>query len=321
MSESSDKLLLSICIPVYNRAELLRETLEAVAGEKAFADGLVEIVISNNASTDHTPQVAMEFQQKYPDRVYYSELTEAIDTHFNFQNALSFGHGKFIKLQTDHSRFRAGDLDKFLEAIREYGDRVSFIVPRNFRGRDDRSQWLDNPDELLSYCSFYITSIDLLCVRREDYLKLENPFRAWETAFPQVDILLRLASQRPGICISNIFFEGRVLYNHLRNEAKLFARNYIGLLLEFQKNGLLTRKNVQREKRLVLFGHTLRYHFDFLHELNSCEKIQPFWEHTVHYRKDWFLYAAYPCIALWFMATVAIPVYPLLKKLKRMLKK
>jgi len=48
--------LLSICIPTYNRAEYLEEAIYNIVTDDAFCDK-VEIIISDNASTDNTKQV------------------------------------------------------------------------------------------------------------------------------------------------------------------------------------------------------------------------------------------------------------------------
>ena len=46
--------LVSICIPTYNRSEYLRLSLERYIREPEFLSGCVEIVISDNTSTDDT---------------------------------------------------------------------------------------------------------------------------------------------------------------------------------------------------------------------------------------------------------------------------
>ena len=46
--------LLSICIPTYNHAELLDRALARLTSLPAFASGDVEVVLSDNASTDGT---------------------------------------------------------------------------------------------------------------------------------------------------------------------------------------------------------------------------------------------------------------------------
>ena len=41
--------LVSICIPTYNRAECLKETIESIICQPEFLEGKVEIVVSDNA--------------------------------------------------------------------------------------------------------------------------------------------------------------------------------------------------------------------------------------------------------------------------------
>ena len=42
---------LSICIPTFNRVDLLQKTLESVVRENSFREGKVEVVVSDNVST------------------------------------------------------------------------------------------------------------------------------------------------------------------------------------------------------------------------------------------------------------------------------
>ena len=63
--------LLSICIPTYNRAEILRRTLAKITSDKDF-DEDIEIVISDNASTDNTQKVCQEFCASYKNIHYFT---------------------------------------------------------------------------------------------------------------------------------------------------------------------------------------------------------------------------------------------------------
>lgn len=53
--------LLTIAIPTYNRAEKLEVLLEQLTADTAYDPTRVEIVVSDNASTDHTAQVVARF--------------------------------------------------------------------------------------------------------------------------------------------------------------------------------------------------------------------------------------------------------------------
>jgi len=55
----SDTPLVSVVIATRNRADLLAQTLDALAGQRWPRDRF-EIVVADNASVDHTPRVVSE---------------------------------------------------------------------------------------------------------------------------------------------------------------------------------------------------------------------------------------------------------------------
>jgi glycosyltransferase involved in cell wall biosynthesis len=58
-------LLLSIAIPTFNGSKYIREALDSIVSQSDALDEDLEVVISDNASTDDTPEIIMEFQSKY----------------------------------------------------------------------------------------------------------------------------------------------------------------------------------------------------------------------------------------------------------------
>lgn len=72
MARSTDNLDISVLITTYNRAEILRRTLDNMTGLER--DGLsVEFVVVDNNSTDHTKEVIESFNNRLPIR-YLFEL-------------------------------------------------------------------------------------------------------------------------------------------------------------------------------------------------------------------------------------------------------
>ena len=59
---------LSICIPTYNRALLLKECVESFLPEAVKYD--IPIFISDNASSDNTKDVVEKLREVYPDIIY-----------------------------------------------------------------------------------------------------------------------------------------------------------------------------------------------------------------------------------------------------------
>ena len=93
--------LLSICIPTYNRASLLRVTLENLYGQlndQGFLN-CVEIVVSDNASTDNTSAVVDGFRDRL--NISYSKNKENLGYEVNFSRALSLSSGRFYTYLAD----------------------------------------------------------------------------------------------------------------------------------------------------------------------------------------------------------------------------
>ena len=99
--------LLSICIPTYNRAEILKRTLTKIVNDVDFDDS-VEIVISDNASTDNTQQICQKFCESYSNIFYYRNKKNINDA--NFFHVLSKATGLYVKLNNDTISFRSGAL-------------------------------------------------------------------------------------------------------------------------------------------------------------------------------------------------------------------
>jgi glycosyltransferase involved in cell wall biosynthesis len=67
----TDKIYLSVVIPVYNDPDGLKDTLDSLIDQKNPPQ--YEVIVVDNNSTDKTPRVIEEFEREYPDIVYGSE--------------------------------------------------------------------------------------------------------------------------------------------------------------------------------------------------------------------------------------------------------
>lgn len=85
---------LSVCIPTYNRAGFLRECLSSI--DPTELEGLVEIVVSDNASTDNTLAVLEEFQATHP--LHYVVQSENLGPDRNFDAVVAAASGEYCWL-------------------------------------------------------------------------------------------------------------------------------------------------------------------------------------------------------------------------------
>ncbi len=115
-------LMLSLCVPTYNRAAFLRETLERMACQISEADSAcVEIVVSDNASTDDTPLVLSKMQAAYPEvtvRVLRQPSNQGPDA--NIYAVIKAALGEFVYVLSDDDVLLPGAVAKLLELMRVY---------------------------------------------------------------------------------------------------------------------------------------------------------------------------------------------------------
>lgn len=310
--------VLSICIPTWNRAEILRKSLEALTAESCFRSGKVEIVVSDNASSDATPEVCREFATRFPEKFVGCRLEKGIDAHFNFQNALSLGRGEFLKLQTDYVYFRPGDLDRYAAFLEEHRREARLFLPGE-ENPDGKSLFISGIDEAVGRLSFDITSINALCLSRELYDSLEDPFREWRRFFPQLDILFRLLARGERGMLLPHFSTVRQETRNIRNHAQTFAC-YLDLLSERVAAGELKEGTFRKEKKRLLFKYLIPYHFDFFHQYNVSRKPLPFLPYAGHFKREWYFLPALVYIGfMWFCSNV-IPIHQLLGRIRRALR-
>ena len=106
---------LSICIPTYNRAEILKANLDILLPQ---CQGLpVEICISNNASTDHTA----ELLSAYPGVLVQTRQSN-IGIDRNILAALRMAEGRYVLPIGDDETLPPGAIDCILESLREAPD-------------------------------------------------------------------------------------------------------------------------------------------------------------------------------------------------------
>jgi glycosyltransferase involved in cell wall biosynthesis len=95
-------ILLSICIPTYNRSKFLKTCLEGFVGQ-ILEDGLtgsVEIVISDNCSPDDTGDTVSAFKRQFHN-ITYSRNEQNLGVDRNVAKAISLARGEYIWFFSD----------------------------------------------------------------------------------------------------------------------------------------------------------------------------------------------------------------------------
>jgi glycosyltransferase involved in cell wall biosynthesis len=114
--------LVSVCIPVYNGADHLRETLESVLTQTLEE---IEVVVVDNASTDATPEILGEFSD-HRLRVIRNQAT--VSVYENWTLAVSATSGKYVKVLAADDLLHPTCLERQVEAFEAHGDGVSLVA-------------------------------------------------------------------------------------------------------------------------------------------------------------------------------------------------
>lgn len=110
--------ILSICIPTYNRANCLEECLNSIAKSIAGFEDDVEIVISDNASTDTTQKVVEKFCGTLSVIRYFRNV-ENIGGERNFRLVASLAEAEYILVFGDDDKMAAAAIEIILDKIKK----------------------------------------------------------------------------------------------------------------------------------------------------------------------------------------------------------
>lgn len=289
-------MLLSICIPTYNRADYLEKTLISLVTQDCWQDGDCEVVISDNASSDRTWEVIADFARKFPGRVRGERQEPPIHAHINFEKSMRMGQGTFLKLNNDTLSWKPGMLREYMELLREYKDVSDMILTPNSPAAPvyGKSAFhCKNIGEIVDKCSYFLTWIGCFCVRRSSFLSLQDPSRNLGSRLTQMDMILRLAASGCGNVVdSRIFFETQTIVRRAEYQvAEVFAYSYFDILQEYAGKEL-PYEIFEKEKRRMLFEFLIPRYFDFFNEYN-CVRQYGYWKNTAVYHRNFYFYMSF----------------------------
>lgn len=287
--------LISFCIPTFNRAYYVRRALQHIASQTPFqTTDDVEIVVSDNASTDRTPEIVAPFLAAYPGKIRYIRHAAPGVGEKNFEAALRAGSGEFLKLMNDTVLMKDGTVADMLAFVRRHRqDRpVLFFSNRP----SDAYAWCENLDAFVRHASYMATWIGAFGIWREDLAGLGDFSRYAHGHLIQTDVLLRLlAGGRPAACYAGEFADMlRAEKKRGYNAAEIFGRNYFALLGAYAQAGLLSAATYAAERKKTLYGQIIPQYFDFK-KRNLLQKTG-FVRHLSACYGDAFFYAALPVI-------------------------
>lgn len=244
--------LLSICIPTYNRVNVLKDNLESLIRADGFDE--IEVIISDNSSTDGTKQLGEGFAKKYSNIKYFRNNSN-VGGDRNILYALERGTGSFLKLMNDYCILRDKSLRFLLRTIEQHEQNKPVLYFHNHVGKGT-TYTTSSFDEFLSKEKLGIGWISNHGYWKEDFSAFKDKDLYIETMFQQIDWLCRSYLRKKTIfCYNKPLFTKKNLrsktgtYNFIDTHAKKF---FIPLNELYEKR-LISSKSIEETKKQSLY--------------------------------------------------------------------
>lgn len=314
-----NKPLLSICIPTCNRAQILKKVLSSITENYSFDDN-VEIVISDNASTDETEIICKEFTQKYENVVYFKNEKNCDDN--NFWLALTRATGRYRKLQNDYLGFVDNALEFMKNVLSENLEKNIFFTGNSLFTKEYKSCThieCENINDYILAVSSFTTYISLFGAWEEDLLFIKEPLKNTALKLNQVDWtyqLLTHPTSKKTILINNPIYKSFSNTLSTRggyNWFEIHVKHYYDIMQGYVDKGFITKKTLQKDKNNCLYHFKKEFSYVYL-------SAPTYWKYDTanstkilfkYFRKTIRLYVYY----------IALPIIYIKRKLATILKK
>lgn len=178
-----ERPILTIAIPTYNRSRYLRELFSTLIPQlKGQSD--VELLISDNCSTDDTPDLVGNLLASGCD-VRYLRNDVNIGSDANFMQCFQRAQGRYVWVMGDDDVVLPGAIDKILYLLRDRDYRLIYLCPYSFRENYEAEQQHDkfrrfaqsipNGVPFIRKVGTSIAFISAMIANKDDYRNLAGP--------------------------------------------------------------------------------------------------------------------------------------------------
>jgi glycosyltransferase involved in cell wall biosynthesis len=209
---------ISLIICTYNRAQLLKETIDSFFQMEIPKDTSYELIIVDNNSSDETKTVVNEFIKGNPHKIrYIYESKQGLNYARN--RGIIESSGEIIAFTDDDIEFDKDWIKEILKTFKDFPDAWSMggkIIPIF---KDDKPEWIS--DNLMGIYGYMNRSSNIICMEFPDFPFEANMAFRKET-FNKLELFPITLSRNNKSLLSNagiyLFYlisrsEGKVIYN------------------------------------------------------------------------------------------------------------
>lgn len=301
--------LLTIAIPTYNREQMLKECVDRILEQD---NNNIEIVISDNGSTDNTENYCKKLCDDYSFISYYrNQKNEGFDV--NYRNCIKYSHGKYVLVLSDDDLISKNFI-KNLFPLLESGE--NDFIALNLKGFDlsekdineenekgfifstDKDLYFDKKDfySFYSTISYWFTLVSMFVMKKElisDFSDSDNEKYVGSWFMNVAHNLLCLSKANnamiSGACFLNIRTNNYAHYNIY----EVFFSKFKYVLYDCSKSFDIPKKYVKVCYRKLFKDHMR--HFEYLIKVGKITtfKTKPKFKYilkTLTYKESWIYY-------------------------------
>lgn len=246
-------ILLSICIPTFNRPLFLKRTIESIISQEIFLyENKIEIIISDNSSNNETLNMIQYFRILHPNKIFYYKNEINIGDE-NISRALSLGNGSFLKLNNDTLTFNSNSLNEILNTIQEniYLKPNLFFLNNMFKHRKKIYQ-INNLNNFLLITKYASTWIGTFGIWKKDF---NNNFFNIHNKLPQFEVTLKMVTENKNTIIINseLFKTQAGIYQGGYDLVQIFYINFNNILNSYLFLNKINKKTIIYLNNYILF--------------------------------------------------------------------
>lgn len=243
---------LSICIPTYNRAKTLREALDSILPQVSENPD-IEIIISDNASTDDTIELVREYQHQYP-IIRYSRNSDNLGFDGNIIACVELAHGQYISFVSDDDIVPSGTYYRLQKEISTHSPSIIYVNHHPFLNDNIENKMpsfhphhdlvFADGREFFKFCGLgFISALTIRTVFAREFLKFGKQC-LFGQAHLEIATRIALSQRGPFIFLGTISIAARVPSELSDDYVTCHALNVDKLYLKLGREGLLDKKSI-----------------------------------------------------------------------------
>lgn len=206
--------VLTFAIPTYNGAEFLAGAIESIVKEAA-AEKLkdIEVLISDNCSTDGTREIAEKYQAEYPGMVRYRRNTENVGYDRNVDLAVREARGEYVWLIGDDDYLSPGGVSAIRAKLLAQADPkpAALIAPADhynmvrkemvYADRPPADKVCPDGNSFFESTMWKTSSMASVIVNRADWEQMDLS-DAFGSHWGHLAGLIKIMKNRPGVVLA-----------------------------------------------------------------------------------------------------------------------